>query len=148
MRTKDNVCRYLWATNVNECFETVRLLIGCCQRSVIVLGCEPGGTNGGHHRQKLLEGHLEIEKSPLAEDPAVIIQNLVRNHQRQAREARYDGKSARSLNPSDFRIGFSRTVSFASQRIGLSQRHYLRSGASSHQPTSWNSNLAECVPYY
>src|SRR5580704_16513882 len=139
MRTKDNVCRYLWASNANESLEAVRPLISCRQSSVIVLGREAGGTHGGHHRQELLEGHLEIEKSALAEDPAVIVENLVRNHQRQARETRDDRKSARSLDPPDFRIGFRRAVSFAYQRTGFSQRHYLRSGASSHQPTSCNS---------
>src|SRR5271169_4729155 len=55
--------------------------VGCLAR--VVFGAQPGRTDGGDHGQKLLERHLEIEKSALAENPAVVVEDLVGDHHRQ-----------------------------------------------------------------
>jgi len=51
----------------------------------VVFGTECGGTYSGHDHEKLLERHLKVEKAALTEDPAVIVEDFIRNHQRQAR---------------------------------------------------------------
>src|SRR5208282_2025870 len=49
----------------------------------VVLGAQPCRTDRGDHGQELLERHLEIEKSTLAENPAVVVEDLVGDHHRQ-----------------------------------------------------------------
>src|ERR1700722_3985384 len=49
----------------------------------VVFRAQSGRAYGSDHGQKLLECHLEIKESAWAEDPAIVIQNLVRDHHRQ-----------------------------------------------------------------
>jgi hypothetical protein len=43
--------------------------------------------DSGHDYEKLFESHLKVEKAALTEDPAVIVEDFIRNHQRQAWQA-------------------------------------------------------------
>jgi hypothetical protein len=52
----------------------------------IVFRAQAGRTYRRYHSQELLEGHLEIKKPALAKDPSVVVQDLVRDHHRQARQ--------------------------------------------------------------
>src|SRR5581483_3562246 len=63
--------------------------------ALVVLGAKPGRAHGGHYGQELLEGHLQIDEAALAENPSVVIEDLVGNHQRQPRQARDDREAAR-----------------------------------------------------
>src|ERR1700736_169230 len=65
--------------------------------ALVVLRTQPGGADSRHDGEKLLEGHLEVEKAALTENPAVVIEDLVRNHQWQARQAGDDRKPSRPL---------------------------------------------------
>src|SRR5208282_2585817 len=49
----------------------------------VVLGAQPGRADGRNHGQKLLEGHLEVKEPSLAEHPAVVVENLVGNRNRE-----------------------------------------------------------------
>src|SRR5271163_2149627 len=59
------------------------LIVGVRCLARVVFGAQPCGTDGGDHGQELLERHLEIEKSALAENPAVVVEDLVGDHHRQ-----------------------------------------------------------------
>src|SRR5215472_7433552 len=53
----------------------------------IVLRAQPGGADRRDHGEKLLERHLQVQESTLAEDPSVVIENFVRNRNRQLRKS-------------------------------------------------------------
>src|SRR6185437_2091719 len=65
--------------------------------ALVVFRTQSGGTDGSHDAQKLLESHLKIEKAPLAENPAIIVKDLIRNHQWQAWHAGDNRKTARRI---------------------------------------------------
>ena len=47
---------------------------------IVVLRAQARGTHSCHHRQELLKGHLEIQEAPLAKYPAIVIEDLIGNH--------------------------------------------------------------------
>src|SRR6266481_2112983 len=70
----------------------LRSIVGIRCLAGVILRAEASWTHSGDHGQELLERHLEIEEAALAENPSVVIQNLIRDHHRQTRQCRYDGK--------------------------------------------------------
>src|SRR5579863_2146409 len=102
----------------------------------VVFRAEAGRADGGNDRQKLLEGHVQVQETTLAEDPSVVIEDFIRNHQRQARERRDRGKSPRLFDVRQFSRGHV-TNPFAALAGGIvtliSQRNDFTSGASRHE---------------
>src|SRR5271155_2849385 len=62
----------------------------------VVFGAQTRGADRSHHREELLEGHMEIEKAALAKHPTVIVEDLGGNHARQPRQARNHREWARA----------------------------------------------------
>src|SRR5882762_3569117 len=61
----------------------LRSIVGVRCLAGVILRAEASRTHRGDHGQELLERHLEIEEATLAENPSVVIQNLIRDHHRQ-----------------------------------------------------------------
>src|SRR5580704_4558347 len=54
----------------------------------IVFGTQRGRAHRRDNRQELLECHMEIEKSALAENPSKVVENLIGNHRGKSRRRR------------------------------------------------------------
>jgi hypothetical protein len=62
------------------------------------LGCEPlagARADGGDHREKRFESHIQVSESALAEEPSIVIEDLVRDHRGQRRGIRSDRELTR-----------------------------------------------------
>jgi len=72
-------------------------IAGVDRVALVVFRTEPGRADSCHDGEKLLEGHLKVEKAALTEDPAVIVEDFIRNHQRQAGLAGDKRKTSRCV---------------------------------------------------
>jgi hypothetical protein len=74
-----------------------RSIAGLDPDALVVFRTQPRRADSGHDREKLLEGHLKIEKAALTENPAVIVEDFIGDHQRHARETGDNRESARCV---------------------------------------------------
>src|SRR5882762_633117 len=72
-------------------------IAGVDRVAFVVFRTQTSGADSRHDGEKLLEGHLKVEKPALAEDPAIIVEDLVGNHEWQARQAGDDRETSRTL---------------------------------------------------
>jgi hypothetical protein len=109
---------------------------------LVVLGAEAGRADCRDHCEKLLEGHVEIQKTALAEDPSVVIEDFIGDHHGEAWKGRDRGKAPRSFDARQFDY---RRVPETLSESGLSgdtvvrtvalipERNHFTSGASRHE---------------
>src|SRR5690242_8716754 len=64
---------------------------------LVVFRTESGRTDRRHHAQELLERHLKVEKASLAENPTIIVEDFIRDHQRQPRQTGDDREPTRRI---------------------------------------------------
>src|SRR5712671_6144448 len=74
-----------------------RSVAGLDPDALVVFRRQSGRADSSHDSEKLLEGHLKIEKATLTENPAVIVEDFIGDHQRHARETGDNRESARCV---------------------------------------------------
>jgi hypothetical protein len=121
---------------MREGFIGTALIAGRKGAGFVVLRTQTGGTDRGDDSQELLERHMQIEEATLTEDPPVIIEDFIRNHERETRERGDRRKSSRLVDSR--RLDQERIIDqfFASAIdafVVIAERHHVISGASRHE---------------
>ena len=84
----------------------------------------------------LLKCHVQIQKTALTEDPPVVVEDFIWNHQRETREGRDRRETPRVIDSShlDGRRHFDGIIGDTVKTVAvIPERNHLRSGASRHE---------------
>src|ERR1700730_18364324 len=94
---------------------------------LVVFGVKPRRANRCHDSEKLLECHMDIEKTALAKYPPIVIENFVGDHQR---EERLCGNRWESTRLFDLRqLDHERGANFLLACLIFPERNHFTSGA-------------------
>src|ERR1700676_3712947 len=85
--------------------------------ALVIFRTESGRADCGYDGEELLERHLEVEKATLTEDPTVVVEDFIWNHQRKTRQARNNRNSARSVQRRQKSIRRSTSPSYHNARL-------------------------------
>ena len=99
----------------------------------VVLRAKTGRADRGDHGQKLLERHVKIEETTLAEDPSIVVEDLIRDHQGEARKRRDRRKTPRLFDAWQPDCGGVLEISTLGTVTFISERNYFTSGTSRHE---------------